>query len=56
MGIEAAHIKWKQYSGVCEVSNSIALCCIHHKALHRGVITFDNELAVLVSPAAAGGV
>ncbi|MEK2084666.1 HNH endonuclease [Vibrio parahaemolyticus] len=55
VGIEAAHIKWKQYSGPCEVSNGIALCSIHHKALDRGVITFDNELKVRVSPATTGG-
>jgi putative restriction endonuclease len=54
--IEAAHIKWKQYSGVCEVVNGVALCSIHHKAFDRGVITFDSELKVQVSPAATGGV
>ena len=55
VGIEAAHIKWKQYSGPCEVSNGIALCSIHHKALDKGVIAFDSELKVQVSPAATGG-
>ncbi|CCN68910.1 phosphorothioated DNA-binding restriction endonuclease [Vibrio nigripulchritudo] len=55
IGIEAAHIKWKQYSGPCEVSNGIALCSIHHKALDRGVITFNSELKVQVSPAVTGG-
>ncbi|MFA0575332.1 phosphorothioated DNA-binding restriction endonuclease [Vibrio splendidus] len=55
VGIEAAHIKWKQYSGSCEVSNGIALCSLHHKALDRGVITFNSELKVQVSPAASGG-
>ncbi|HHY0606754.1 TPA: phosphorothioated DNA-binding restriction endonuclease [Vibrio parahaemolyticus] len=55
VGIEAAHIKWKQYSGPCEVSNGIALCSIHHKALDRGVITFNSELKVMVSPGVTGG-
>ncbi|CDT81585.1 conserved hypothetical protein [Vibrio coralliirubri] len=55
VGIEAAHIKWKQYSGACEVSNGVALCSIHHKALDRGVITLDSELTVQVSPAVTGG-
>ncbi|WP_332402754.1 hypothetical protein [Vibrio metschnikovii] len=32
----------------------MALCCIHHKALDRGVITFDGELTVQVSPATTG--
>ncbi|EHA1077537.1 phosphorothioated DNA-binding restriction endonuclease [Vibrio alginolyticus] len=55
VGIEAAHIKWKQYSGACEVSNGVALCSIHHKALDKGVIAFNNDLKVQVSPAAMGG-
>lgn len=55
VGIEAAHIKWKQYSGPCEVPNGIALCSIHHKALDKGVITFNSLLEVQVSPAATGG-
>ncbi|EHJ9984788.1 phosphorothioated DNA-binding restriction endonuclease [Vibrio alginolyticus] len=55
VGIEAAHIKWKQFFGPCEVSNGIALCSIHHKALDRGVITFNSDLKVQVSPAATGG-
>ncbi|MEZ8740087.1 phosphorothioated DNA-binding restriction endonuclease [Photobacterium swingsii] len=55
VGIEAAHIKWKQYSGPCEVSNGIALCSIHHKALDRGAITLDYGLKVKVSPAVTGG-
>nr|WP_244156054.1 HNH endonuclease [Photobacterium angustum] len=42
IGIEAAYIKWKQYSGYCKVSNGIALCSIHHKAFDRGVIAFTN--------------
>ncbi|MGR5117305.1 phosphorothioated DNA-binding restriction endonuclease [Vibrio astriarenae] len=56
VGIEAAHIKWKQYSGPCEVSNGIALCSIHHKALDRGAITLDSDFRVNVSPAVTGGV
>lgn len=55
VGTEAAHIKWKQYSGPCEVSNGVALCSIHHKALDRGVIAFNSELRVQVSPATTGG-
>lgn len=55
VGIEAAHIKWKQYSGPCEVSNGIALCSIHHKALDKGVITFDCDFRVRVSPGTTGG-
>lgn len=55
VGIEAAHIKWKQYLGTCDVSNGIALCSVHHKALDRGVITFSCELKTQVSLATTGG-
>ncbi|HHE0473557.1 TPA: phosphorothioated DNA-binding restriction endonuclease [Vibrio parahaemolyticus] len=55
IGIEAAHIKWKQFFGPCEVSNGIALCSIHHKALDRGAITLDSNLKVKVSPTVTGG-
>lgn len=55
VGIEAAHIKWKQYSGPCVVTNGIALCSIHHKAFDRGVIALNSDLKVVVSPAVTGG-
>ncbi|WP_194435413.1 phosphorothioated DNA-binding restriction endonuclease [Vibrio fluminensis] len=55
VGIEAAHIKWKQYSGPCEVSNGIALCSIHHKAFDRGAISLDSEFRIRVSTAVCGG-
>ncbi|HIF9274303.1 TPA: phosphorothioated DNA-binding restriction endonuclease [Photobacterium damselae] len=55
IGIEAAHIKWKQYSDPCEVSNGLALCSIHHKAFDRGAITLDSDFKVRVSPAVTGG-
>ena len=55
VGIEAAHIKWNQYSGPCEVSNGIALCSIHHKAFDRGAISLDSEFIIRVSTAVCGG-
>ncbi|BDR35198.1 hypothetical protein PDY_22460 [Photobacterium damselae subsp. damselae] len=55
IGIEAAHIKWKQYSGPCEVSNGLALCSIHHKAFDRGAIILDSNFKVRVSPAVLVG-
>lgn len=55
LAIEAAHIKLKQYFGLCEVSNGIALCSIHHKVLDRGAITLDSNFEVKVSPAVTGG-
>jgi putative restriction endonuclease len=53
LAIEAAHIKWKQFFGPCEVSNGIALCSIHHKALDRGAITLNSEFKI--SSAVTGG-
>ncbi len=55
IAIEAAHIKWKQYSGPCEVPNGIALCSIHHKALDRGAITLNGDLKINVSSMVNGG-
>lgn len=55
MALEAAHIKWKQFLGPCEVSNGIALCSIHHKALDHGAITLNSELKIKVSSAVRGG-
>lgn len=55
IALEAAHIKWKQFLGPCEVSNGIALCSIHHKALDRGAITLNSELKIKVSSAVTGG-
>jgi putative restriction endonuclease len=35
VGLEAAHIKWKQFHGPCTVNNGLALCAIHHKAFDK---------------------
>jgi putative restriction endonuclease len=48
-GLEAAHIKWRQAGGPNEVSNGLALCTIHHKALDRGAIGLSKDLTVLIS-------
>jgi putative restriction endonuclease len=48
-GLEAAHIKWRQAGGPNEVSNGLALCTIHHKALDRGAIGLSQDLTVLIS-------
>lgn len=37
VGLEAAHIKWKQFGGPCEIPNGLALCAIHHKAFDKGI-------------------
>jgi putative restriction endonuclease len=52
--LEAAHIKWKQFNGPCTVSNGLALCSIHHKALDKGAITITPDMKVKVSTAVIG--
>jgi len=54
VALEAAHIKWKQHGGPCEVPNGLALCAIHHKAFDKGSIGLDEEMRLLVSPAVNG--
>ncbi|OLQ80000.1 restriction endonuclease [Photobacterium proteolyticum] len=55
VGIEAAHIKWKQFSGPCHVTNGIALCSIHHRAFDKGAFTLDSDMKVKISPSVVGG-
>jgi putative restriction endonuclease len=55
IALEAAHIRWKQNHGPCEVSNGLALCAIHHKAFDRGSIGLDENMRVIVSDAVNGG-
>ncbi|MDU1036786.1 MAG: HNH endonuclease, partial [Staphylococcus sp.] len=52
--LEAAHIKWKQHGGPCEVPNGLALCAIHHKAFDKGSIGLDEDMRVLVSESVNG--
>jgi putative restriction endonuclease len=54
-GIEAAHIKWKQFYGPCTVDNGLALCSIHHKALDKGVIGLTSEYKIKLSNSLNGG-
>jgi putative restriction endonuclease len=49
-GLEAAHIRWIQYSGPNTVSNGLCLCRMHHIALDRGAITVNPEGEIDVSP------
>ncbi|MGQ7145999.1 phosphorothioated DNA-binding restriction endonuclease, partial [Escherichia sp. SS-MK2] len=55
VALEAAHIKWKQHGGPCEIPNGLALCAIHHKAFDKGSIGLDENMRVLVSDAVNGG-
>lgn len=55
VALEAAHIKWKQHGGPCEIPNGLALCAIHHKAFDKGSIGLDEHMRVQISPAVNGG-
>lgn len=55
IALEAAHIRWKQHHGPCEVPNGLALCAIHHKAFDRCSIGLDENMRVVVSDAVNGG-
>ncbi|BDY74173.1 HNH nuclease [Escherichia coli] len=55
IALEAAHIRWKQHHGPCEVPNGLALCAIHHKAFDRGSIDLDENMRVVVSGAVNDG-
>ncbi|MFP2467135.1 phosphorothioated DNA-binding restriction endonuclease [Pseudescherichia vulneris] len=49
VGLEAAHIRWKQYGGPCEVDNGLALCSVHHSAFDKGAIGIDEHLNIRIS-------
>ncbi len=55
VGLEAAHIKWKQHGGPCTVNNGLALCSLHHSAFDMGSISIDNNMNLLVSESINGG-
>ena len=52
LGLEAAHIQWHSHGGPEHVSNGLALCVLHHKALDRGALGVearDGGFNVMVS-------
>lgn len=54
VGLEAAHIKWKQYGGPCSIPNGLALCSLHHSAFDMGVIGINDSMKLLVSEGVNG--
>jgi len=54
IALEAAHIKWKQHGGPCEISNGLALCAIHHKAFDKGSLGVDENMRIQISSAVNG--
>ena len=56
-GLEAAHIRWHVAGGPDKVTNGLALCGLHHKALDRGAVGLkatDSGYRVLVSKEVKG--
>lgn len=49
VGLEAAHIRWKQYGGPCDINNGLALCSLHHSAFDMGAISVDGNMTIRVS-------
>lgn len=54
LGVEAAHIKWRQAGGPDIVPNGLVLCILHHKMFDRGAFTVSPELQIQVSEHAHG--
>ncbi|MGY5450543.1 phosphorothioated DNA-binding restriction endonuclease [Agarivorans sp. MS3-6] len=55
VGLEAAHIKWKQFHGPCDVSNGLTLCAVHHKAFDKGAFSIAEDFKVKLSESLNGG-
>jgi putative restriction endonuclease len=54
IGLDAAHIKWRQAQGPDVVSNGLALCISHHKLFDLGTFTITPALTILVSDRVSG--
>jgi putative restriction endonuclease len=54
IGLDAAHIKWRQANGPDTEPNGLALCVLHHKTFDLGVFTVDATGVMLVSDLAVG--
>jgi putative restriction endonuclease len=49
VGLEAAHIHFKQFNGPDLVENGLALCALHHKVFDRGGMGLTPDRRLLVS-------
>lgn len=57
IGLEAAHIMWHSHGGPDVVSNGLALCGLHHKALDKGALGLEptaSGFQILISCEIAG--
>lgn len=55
VGLEAAHVKWFQYGGPCELNNGLCLCSLHHKAFDSGALSLSPDARVVISDLLHGG-
>ena len=55
VGLDAAHIRWKQAKGPDDERNGLALCTLHHRLFDRGAFTVTNDLRAIVSSHVAAG-
>lgn len=54
IGLDAAHIRWRQADGPDVVTNGLALCSLHHKLFDLGAFTLSESRRVLVSERVTG--
>ena len=57
IGLEAAHIRWHSHRGPDKVTNGLALCGLHHKALDKGALGLEmasSGLEVVISSELTG--
>lgn len=54
IGLEAAHIRWRQADGPDDVTNGLALCSLHHKMLDKGAIHVSVEMRLHVAESVHG--
>lgn len=57
MGLEAAHIKWHSHGGPDDVTNGLALCGLHHKALDKGALGLqmnESRIQIMISSEVTG--
>ena len=49
VGLNAAHIRWRQADGPDTEDNGLALCTLHHQLFDRGAFRLTDRLNILVS-------
>lgn len=49
VGLEAAHIKWFQAGGPCEIENGLCLCSLHHTLFDIGAFTITPKYEIKIS-------